>query len=193
MIFSPAMICEALCEKADCGHGGGMAETVTERELVLRGMAPAVAAALGEHAHLVREVRAFAQSCRSAAEAASLLAVPPQQVVKSLVFMRHRDDAQEEPLLLLAPGHRRVDETRLAARLAAPVRPARAREVKAITGFEIGAVPPIGHVQRLAGFIDAMLLAQDVIWASAGTVRAMMALSPRDLLALTGAQPVDLG
>ncbi len=187
------MICEGLCGAVACGHGGGMAERVTERELVLRAMAPAVAAALGARAHLVREVRAFAQSCRSAAEAASLLAVPPQQVVKSLIFMRHRDDAPEEPLLLLAPGHRRVDEARLAHVLGAAVRPARAKEVKAITGFEIGAVAPLGHARPLPTVIDEDLLAHDLVWASAGTVRTMMALAPGDLVALTGAEPVDLG
>ncbi|GIX16342.1 MAG: prolyl-tRNA editing protein [Rhodothalassiaceae bacterium] len=170
-----------------------MAEVAADGDLIARGMAPAVAAALGARAHLVRAVRAFARSCRSAGEAAALLGIGPERVVKSLVFMRRRDEPDEEPLLLLAPGHRRVDEARLARALGAPVRPARAKEVKAATGFEIGAVAPVGHARPLPAYIDAALLAHDVVWASAGTVRAMMALGPRDLLAVTGAQPLDLG
>ncbi len=162
-------------------------------DFLARGMAPAVAAALTGREELVRDLRCFAQSCRSAAEAAARIGVSPERVVKSLIFMRRTAGEAEEPLLLLAPGHRRVDEARLARALGSPVRPARAKEVRAITGFAIGAVAPLGHRRPLPAFIDSVLLRHDRVWASAGTVRAMMALAPEDLCAVVGAEPVDLG
>ncbi len=171
----------------------GMKAKRSRDEFLARGMAPPVATALAARADLVRDLRAFAQSCRSAAEAAALIGVSPERVVKSLIFMRRTAEGEEEPLLLLAPGHRRVDEARLARAVGSSVRPARAKEVKAITGFEIGAVAPVGHLRPLPTFIDKVLLAHDLVWASAGSVRAMMALAPAELCALTDAEPLDLG
>ncbi len=170
-----------------------MEENRSRDDFIARGMAPAVATALAARADLVRDVRAFARSCRSAAEAAALIGVSSERVVKSLIFMRRTADDAQEPLLLLAPGHRRVDEARLARALGSSVRPARAKAVRAITGFAVGAVAPVGHRRLLPAFIDKTLLTHDLVWASAGTVRAMMALAPEDLRMLTGAEPVDLG
>jgi len=39
--------------------------------------------------------------------------------------------------------------------------------VRQRTGFAIGAVPPLGHAERLETFVDEDLLRHDEIWAAA--------------------------
>ena len=66
------------------------------------------------------------------------------QIVKSLIFRSIDSDA---PILVLASGANRVDEGRLAEIVGGPVERATAEFVRTRTGYAIGGVPPIGHVQ----------------------------------------------
>lgn len=129
----------------------------------------------------------FPASTRTAAEAASAIGCEVAQIAKSLVF-RTRDSAK--PVLVVASGINRVDERALSQRLA-PVllndRLARADAmfVRAMTGFAIGGVPPIGHLVRPMTVIDQTLLKFDVVWAAAGTPHAVFSLAPGDLVRIT--------
>src|SRR5579864_206952 len=86
------------------------------------------------------EVVEFAESTRTAEEAATAVGTTVGCIVKSLVFM-----AADEPVLALVSGSNRLDTNRLSAYLNRPVRRASADEVRAATGFAIGGVPPLGH------------------------------------------------
>lgn len=85
----------------------------------------------------------------------------------------------------------RVDEDRLAA-LVGPVEQAPAKFVRARTGFAIGGVPPVGHVEPIETFLDEHLLDHEVVWAAAGTPRAVFSIEPRELVAVTSAKVVAL-
>ncbi|HTT92092.1 MAG TPA: YbaK/EbsC family protein [Acidimicrobiales bacterium] len=128
------------------------------------------------------------ESTRSAAEAAAAIGCDISQIVKSLVFRSVPGDA---PVLVLASGADRVDEDRL-AHLVGPVEQAPAKFVRARTGFAIGGVPPIGHAEAIETFLEEHLLDHDVVWAAAGTPRAVFSIEPRDLVALTSAKVVAL-
>jgi prolyl-tRNA editing enzyme YbaK/EbsC (Cys-tRNA(Pro) deacylase) len=104
------------------------------------------------------EVVTLSDSARTAALAAAALGVEVGQIVKSLVFMRG-----EAPVLVLCAGDRRVDAERLG------LSPARAELVRAVTGFSIGGVPPLGHDTKLPTTIDESLRRFEVVWAAAGT------------------------
>ena len=65
-------------------------------------------------------------------------------------------------------------------------------EAKAATGYAIGGVPPIGHRENLAIYIDADLLTLGEIWAAAGTPNAVFRLPGADLPALTGGTVADI-
>ncbi len=123
------------------------------------------------------------QSTRTAAEAAATVGCTVGQIAKSLIF-RARDS--NRPVLVIASGSNRVDEKAVAALLGEPLAKADADFVRARTGFAIGGVPPIGHLEAPVTFIDEDLLAFDVIWAAAGTPHAVFQLTPADLVALTG-------
>ena len=121
------------------------------------------------------EVRTLSDSARTAALAAAALGVEVGQIVKSLMFIR-----SDEPVLVLCAGDRRVDADRLS------LAPASADRVRAVTGFSIGGVPPLGHDIELRTTIDESLRRFEVVWAAAGTPHDVFAIRTE---ALIGAIP----
>ena len=138
-------------------------------------------AALG----LDNEVQELAASTRSAAEAASAVGCNVAQIVKSLVV---RGSVSGELVLVLTSGSNRVCMDKVAALAGEPAGMAEAAVVRERTGFAIGGVPPLGHLQPMKTFIDRDLLAHAVIWAAAGAPNALFHLSPQDLLRMTGGE-----
>jgi len=89
-------------------------------------------------------------------------------------------------------GSNRVNEKRLAEIIGEGIVKANANYVRRQTGFVIGGVPPVGHVEPLRTFIDQDLLQYAQIWAAAGTPHAVFCLSPDDLVKMTGGQVVGV-
>jgi prolyl-tRNA editing enzyme YbaK/EbsC (Cys-tRNA(Pro) deacylase) len=135
------------------------------------------------------EVKEFPEGTRSAEEAARAVGCRLGQIAKSLVF-RGRESGRS--VLVIASGANRVDEGRLAERLGEAVVRASPEFVRAATGFAIGGVPPVGHHERPATFVDSDLFAFAEIWAAAGTPRAVFRLTPEDLVAMTGGEVAAL-
>ena len=117
------------------------------------------------------EPRELDSSARTAAEAAASLGTTVGQIVKSLVFFR-----DDQPVIVLCAGDRRVDAGRLGLRVA------NAKEAKAVTGFAIGGIPPLGHDQPLPTIIDDSLRRFDVVWCAAGTTHAVFGVAPSQLI-----------
>jgi prolyl-tRNA editing enzyme YbaK/EbsC (Cys-tRNA(Pro) deacylase) len=130
------------------------------------------------------------QSTRSAAEAARAIGCSLGQIAKSIVF-RARESGR--PVLVIASGSNRIAEGRIAALLGEPMEKANPKFIRERTGFAIGGVPPVGHLERLLTFIDEDLLQYDEIWAAAGTPRAVFKLAPADLIRITGGQITTVG
>jgi prolyl-tRNA editing enzyme YbaK/EbsC (Cys-tRNA(Pro) deacylase)/protein tyrosine phosphatase (PTP) superfamily phosphohydrolase (DUF442 family) len=122
-------------------------------------------------------------STRTSAEAATAVGTQVSQIVKSLIFRAERSD---RGVLVLASGSNRVDEAAVAALLGEPIARADPEFVRARTGFAIGGVSPVGHLEPLPTFIDEDLLQYDSLWAAAGTPNAVFELTPNDLVRLTG-------
>jgi prolyl-tRNA editing enzyme YbaK/EbsC (Cys-tRNA(Pro) deacylase) len=128
-------------------------------------------------------VREMPESTRTAEQAAAACGVAVGQIVKSLVFVGAQTGT---PYLLLVSGTNRVDEKRVARHLGETLTRPDADAVRRFTGFAIGGVPPFGHDQRLVTYMDEDLLRHDVVWAAAGTPRAVFPLDParlRDVVA----------
>lgn len=138
------------------------------------------------YAHQVIELPA---STRTAKEAAQAVGCAPGQIVKSLVFKAAHS---QTPLLVLASGPNRVDEGRLSELVGEPIEKADADLVRQWTGFAVGGVPPLGHKEPVAAFIDETLLQYDTLWAAAGTPRAVFQLTPADLRAMTAGRVVAI-
>jgi len=135
------------------------------------------------------EVIEFAQTTRTAGEAAAAVGCTVAQIAKSLVF---KGRGSGRPLLVIASGANRVNEKAMRDLIGEPIERPDADFVRQQTGFVIGGVPPIGHAARLAVYIDEDLLQYEVIWAAAGTPNAVFRLAPADLLRMTGGQAIKV-
>jgi Cys-tRNA(Pro) deacylase len=129
----------------------------------------------------------FEDGTPTAEAAAQAVGCEPGRIVKSLVF-----DCDGSPAVVLVPGDRRADPAKVAralgrrrAKVAGP------DEVRRATGFEPGAVAPfpLPLVERV--LIEQTLLGHERVWVGAGSTRHMAGLSPRDLVRLSRAEPVD--
>lgn len=127
-------------------------------------------------------------AARTAQQAADALGIAVGQIAKSIIFRRKSDDAA---VLVIASGDRRVDEKKVDALVGRTGR-ADADFVKAKTGFSIGGVAPIAHVQPPVTLIDRDLFRFDEIWAAAGHPHGVFRLRPQDLQQLTGAPVADV-
>jgi prolyl-tRNA editing enzyme YbaK/EbsC (Cys-tRNA(Pro) deacylase) len=129
------------------------------------------------------------QITRTAREAAKAIGCRVEQIAKSLVFRRVNTN---KPILVVASGSNRVNENRLGEQVSEPVEIADADYTRERTGFVIGGVPPIGHVERLETFLDEDLLQYDKIWAAAGHPHAVFRLTPSDLVKMTEGQVISI-
>jgi Cys-tRNA(Pro) deacylase len=134
------------------------------------------------------EVREFPEGTRTAKDAAAAIGVDVAQIVKSLAFQ-----VDDRIVMALVSGPDRLDEAKLAAAVGGDrVGKADADAVRAATGYPIGGVPPFGHRSPLPTFVDHHLLDHDEVWAAAGTPRHVFAITPADLVRLSGAPAADL-
>jgi len=122
------------------------------------------------------------QTTRTSAEAAQVVGCEVGQIAKSLIF---KGKQSGRAVLVIASGANRVDEKKLRDLLGEKVEKPDADFVRSRTGFVIGGVPPLGHVEPLITFIDEDLMRYDSIWAAAGTPNAVFPLTPDDLLKMT--------
>lgn len=130
-----------------------------------------------------------AESTRTAQEAANRAGCELGQIVKSLIF-KGRDSGK--PILILASGPNRVNEKRIAEYAGEPVVKPDADFVRAVTGFAIGGVPPIGHAQKMESYLDEDFLQYASIWAAAGTPNAIFELKTEDLQKMTNGKIVSI-
>jgi len=132
--------------------------------------------------------RRYAEGAKTAADAAAAIGVEVGQIVKSLIF-----GVDGEIVLAYVSGANQLDESKLAA-AAGGTRCARvdADAVRAATGYPIGGVPPFALSRPLQTFCDMDLLKYEEVWAAAGTWHDVFAITPANLIRVTGATVCDL-
>ena len=139
-------------------------------------------------AGLTIEVRRFPEGTRTAADAARAVGCEVAQIVKSLVFVDG-----ERPVVALVSGANRVDLGKLAeAAGRGVVRRADGDEVRRLTGFAIGGVPPFAHATPAIVLVDRDLARHDTVWAAAGLPDAVFPIGPDDLVRVSGGSLADL-
>ncbi|MGQ9508749.1 MAG: YbaK/EbsC family protein [Thermodesulfobacteriota bacterium] len=135
------------------------------------------------------EVVEFSITTRTSAEAAQAVGCEIGQIAKSIVF---RGEKTDRPILVIASGPNRINEKRIEERISEPLGKADANFVRQKTGFVIGGVPPVGHLEKMEIFIDEDLMKYEVIWAAAGTPRAVFKLTPLELIKMTRGQVISI-
>lgn len=139
------------------------------------------------------EIVLLPDSVHTAALAAEALGCEVGAIANSLLFEARSEDDGSEPVLILTSGAHRVDTALTAERIGvARLKRATPEFVREHTGQVIGGVSPLGHPAPLRTYLDAWLQRHPVVWAAAGHPAAVFATSYDELLALTGAAPVEV-
>lgn len=122
-------------------------------------------------------------------EAADKLALPPEQVFKTLVVQTEHG----ELLVAVLPVHAQLSLKALAANagvkkvdLADPL------QAQRVTGYLVGGISALGQKKALRTFLDSSAQYFDTVYISAGQRGLEVELSAADLLRLTAGQYADL-
>ena len=137
---------------------------------------------------LEERIQTFTESTENAFLAAQVLGVELGQIVKSVIFL-----ADGKPVLVLMSGDMNVDTKKLKKLLGVKkVRIADAETVLEVSGYPVGAVPPIMHRQSMTTYLDESFRRFSQIYPAAGSTRNMFATTFEELLVLTKAQVINV-
>ena len=128
------------------------------------------------------------KTARTAKEAANALNCEEGAIVKSLVFK-----TETEFLVCLISGDNRCSLNKLKKVISKKdVSMASADEVKAQTGFTIGGVSPVGHINNLDIIIDKTLERFQIVYAAAGHPNSIFKIDISKLKELTKGRVEDI-
>jgi len=137
---------------------------------------------LEEHG-LAEQIVEFAQSTKTAQEAADAMGCELGQIVKSLVVVVDG----ERPAVALVAGDRRADLAAIAAELGgAKAKMADADTVRAATGYAIGGVSPFALPAALPVLFDESLARFETVYPAAGTPSSMVRTERAALIGMCG-------
>ncbi len=125
---------------------------------------------------------------RTAQQAADAVGCALDQIAKSIIF---GGETSGEAILFITAGGHQVDPSKAALCAGEPLGKADAALIRAQTGFAIGGVAPVGHLNPIRAFYDPRLSDFDLVYAAAGTPRHVFPIAPADLIRLSGAQVTD--
>ena len=134
------------------------------------------------------KVQILEKTARTAKEAANALNCEEGAIVKSLVFK-----TETEFLVCLISGDKRCSLNKLKKVISKKdVSMASADEVKAQTGFTIGGVSPVGHINDLDIIIDKTLERFQIVYAAAGHPNSIFKIDISKLKDLTKGRVEDI-
>ena len=125
---------------------------------------------------------------RTAQQAADAVGCALDQIAKSVIFAGTETG---KAILFVTAGGNKVDASKASLAAVEPLGKADAALIRAQTGFAIGGVAPIGHLNPITAFFDSRLIEFDVVFAAAGTPRHIFPIDPQALLKISDAQLFD--
>ncbi len=139
-------------------------------------------------AGLADNITVMPEATHTARAAAAALGCDIGEIAKSIIF--RADDGRA--VLVITSGRNRVDDRKVARQLGQEIGKADADFVRAQTGFVIGGVPPLAHVEPPLTLMDEDLMGYASVWPAAGHPNTMFSISPQDLARVTGARIADV-
>jgi prolyl-tRNA editing enzyme YbaK/EbsC (Cys-tRNA(Pro) deacylase) len=137
---------------------------------------------------LAGQIVTLPEAAPTAAAAAEQLGCEVGAIANSLIF-----SVAGEPLLVMTSGAHRVDTRHIASLLGVrKVSRADPAFVLAATGQEAGGVAPAGHPAPIRTLVDVWLDRYPEVWAGAGLPHTIFPLTYKELLLLTGGEPVEV-
>lgn len=140
--------------------------------------------------HIQAEILRLPVPTPTVETAARAVGAEPQQIVKSILFL-----VDDQPVLAITCGTAYVERRSIAARYGVGkkrVKLAAPEEVLALSGYEVGAMPPFGHSPPLTSLLDPRVLSLSVAYAGGGAENALLRITPDDILRYSQAQVMDL-
>ena len=122
--------------------------------------------------------------------AAEAVRVSPDQIVKSLLFV-----IEGQPVLVIASGLGRIDRRLLGRHYGVSRKKtsfADAETVLSLTGYPVGAVPPVGHREKLQVLVDPAVLEHEIVYGGGGAESTLLRLHSQDILKFNQAEIVPL-
>jgi Cys-tRNA(Pro) deacylase len=127
---------------------------------------------------------------RSLEQAARERRLEPEQIVRSLVFRCER----KEYIMILMPGPKKVNWPKLRRHLGiSRITTATADQVVEMTGYELGAVSPLGLPSPLKVLADRSILNLEIISLGAGIRNAGVIMKRVDLLRVIDVELGEFG
>ena len=126
----------------------------------------------------------FSQSTHSVADAAAAADAPVEAFVKSICMRPEQGPAADALVVAVVKGEDRASTTRVGRVMGAAVRLASPEEVLALSGYPAGGTPPFGFAARF--LVDERVMARDAVYAGGGSDRALVRVSPAELLRANG-------
>ena len=127
-------------------------------------------------------------SAGTAKDAATSLGCDVGAIVKSLIFK-----SNDKYYLCLISGDKRASASKIKSILNVDeLSMASATDVKQVTGFSIGGVSPIGHLNKLNILIDISLGRFKQLFAAAGHPYCIFKINYRDLIKITNGLPKNI-
>ena len=135
------------------------------------------------------DVRRMAQSTRTAGEAAAACGCEVAQIVKSLIF---ENEADRRLVLCLVSGVNQVNTPYLSEAYGISLKRCDTRRVRDETGFAIGGVAPIGHLNPIMILMDETLLDFTDVWAAAGRPDSVFRVNSKNLAEAINAKIINV-
>ena len=129
------------------------------------------------------------KTARTAKDAAHSLDVEVGAIVKSLVFKTPKKNLY---YLCLVSGDKLISLNKLSLNVNDEVEKASANEVKSRTGYSIGGVPPVAHINSPTQiFIDLNLKRFAKIYAAAGHPYCVFGITFKQICEITNGKVID--
>ncbi len=120
------------------------------------------------------EILESAEKTHTAQQAADVHNVSVENIVKSILVK-----IDDTFTLFLVPGNKRIDLEIKNAKIAKP------EEVKKVTGYSIGGVPPFGHKTKIKTYIEEGFKKDEKLLAAAGSPNSVFKISFEELKKIT--------
>ena len=134
------------------------------------------------------KVQSLNSSARTALDAAASLNCEVGAIVKSLLL--RTDDSF---ILCLVSGDKRCSLNKIKKILKKKdVSMANAEQVKSQTGFSIGGVSPVAHLEKIEILIDSTLSKYENVYAAAGHPNSIFKITYKQLVKLTKGKEEDI-
>ena len=134
------------------------------------------------------EVRKYDHKIKGAEFAAVSIDYPLERTIKTLVV----DPGRKNYMLVLMPGHMKLDLKKLAAFLSVKkVAMADTKTAERLTGYLVGGISPFGTKKKLPVVMEASLLNHKKVAINGGQRGTMLLMNPEDIVSLTRCKIFD--